>query len=164
MVEQLSEKFICLINQNLGIAYKVTGIYFHDADERADGLQEMMYQLWKAFPTFDGRARFSTWMYRVCLNTALTYKRKSATWKSEPLSPNHYQIADNPPGNQEELIALLRNAIAHLSELNKAIVLLYLEEMSYDEIALVTGLTRSNVSVRLVRIKRELEMHVKQQI
>jgi RNA polymerase sigma factor (sigma-70 family) len=167
MGDQLESEFIELINQNLGIAHKVGRIYFPD-DEREDVLQEMMYQLWRSYPRFDGRSKFSTWMYRVCLNTAFTYKRKNKAKKNESLSLVHEHIADHPgnPGdeNQEAAITLLLGAIEGLSSLNKAIVLLYMENMSYEEIASVMGLSRSNVSVRLVRIKKELETQLRQKI
>jgi len=142
------------LNQNAGIARKVGRIYFPDADDREDALQEMMYQLWKSYPRFDRRSKFSTWMYSVCLNTALTYRRRLKNKKTEPLSSTHHAIADQSPENHEESIAMLFDAVSELSSLNKAIVLLYLEDMSYEEIAAVTGLSRSNVSVRLVRIKK----------
>jgi len=164
MADPLDSSFIYQINQNLGIAHKVCRIYFEDVDEREDVLQEMMYQLWRSYPRFDGRSKFSTWMYSVCLNTALTYRRKFNKEKTESLSLTHHQIADQPSGDQEEAISLLFNAIATLSPVNKAIVLLYLENMSYDEIAAITGLSKSNVSVRLVRIKKELEILLKEKI
>lgn len=164
MSDHLNNNFTLLINQNLGIAHKVASVYFQYAEDRADVLQEMMYQLWRSYPGFDGRSKFSTWMYCVCLNTALTYRRKTKKQQSESLLPEHYQIAAPFSNDHEELIKLLRDAIANLSALNKAIVLLYLEDMSYEEIASITGLTRSNISVRLVRIKRELEAQLKQKI
>jgi RNA polymerase sigma-70 factor (ECF subfamily) len=100
-------------------------------------------------------------MYSVCLNTALTYKRKQKREKTESLAPSHYQIAEQPSDDKEAAINILFEVIATLSPLNKAITLLYLESMSYEEIASITGLTKSNVSVRLVRIKKELEEKMK---
>ena len=149
------------INQNLGIAHKVCNIYFRDSDERDDVMQEMMYQLWRSHKSFDGRSKFSTWMYRVCLNTGLTYRRKSKNDRNESLSKVHNQIAAPQSGNKEETVELLSAAIATLSPVNKAIILLYMEDMSYDEIASITGLTKSNVSVRIMRAKKELETKLK---
>lgn len=151
------------LNQHLGIAHKVCGLYFSDAEEKQDVVQEMLYQLWRSYPGFDGRSKFSTWMYSVCLNTALTYRRKESRHKSQPLSSSHHQIADEPDSPQGESLQLLHGAIATLSPLNKALVLLYLEDLRYEEIAQITGLTKSNVSVRLVRIKKELETKLKKQ-
>jgi RNA polymerase sigma factor (sigma-70 family) len=161
MANPVDNTFIQQINQNLGIAHKVGRIYFQNGDDREDVLQEMMYQLWRSYPRFDGRSKFSTWMYSVCLNTALTYKRKVRNERIEPLSFTHHQIEDQPSTNKEESMMLLFDAIAMLSPLNKAIILLHLENMSYEEIAAIIGLTKSNVSVRLVRIKKELETQLK---
>jgi RNA polymerase sigma factor (sigma-70 family) len=154
--------FLEHINANTGIAHKVCNIYFRDSDERQDVLQEMMYQLWRSFPGFDGRSKFSTWMYRVCLNTALTYRRKSKSDKRESLSEKHDRIEE--ASDKEEQIELLNAAIATLSPINKAIMLLYLEDMTYEEIAEIMGLTRSNVSVRIMRAKQELEEKLKDKI
>lgn len=163
MAEHVNDTFMQQLNQHLGIAHKVCALYFDDAEEKQDVIQEMLYQLWRSYPGFDGRSKFSTWMYRVCLNTALTYRRKERKHQSQPLSEGHHQIPDEPDSHQEESIKLLHAAIATLSPLNKAVVLLYLEDLRYEEIAQVTGLTKSNVSVRLVRIKKELETMLKKQ-
>ena len=137
---QINADFLDRINQNIGIARKVCRIYFHDGDERDDVLQEMMYQLWRSYQRFDGHSKFSTWMYSVCLNTALTYKRKTVKHKAVPLSESHHQIAEQHSGTNQEDIASLFDAIATLSSLNKAIVLLYLESMTYEEIASISRL------------------------
>lgn len=149
--------FIQLINDNIGIPHKISRVYGQSIEEREDLLQEMMYQLWRSFRSFDKKSKFSTWMYRVCLNTALTYRRKSSKEKAETISLSHYEIPDQTHESQEEAIVVLYDAIASLTPVNKAIIMLSLEELSYEEIAQITGLSRSNVSVRLVRIKKELE-------
>ncbi len=164
MSDRLKDSFVTQINQNLGITHKICRLYFADADDRDDAMQEMMYQLWRSYKTFDGRSKFSTWMYRVCLNTALTYKRKDKNEKHELLSEQHDQIADPTTHHKEETIGVLFDAIGKLSPLNKAITLLYLEDMTYEEISGITGLSKSNVSVRLVRIKKELEVEMKKKI
>src|ERR1700704_5038565 len=102
MNEPIDSAFIQQLNQNLGIAHKVGRIYFPDDDDRGDALQEMMYQLWKSYPSFDRRSKFSTWMYSVCLNTTLTYRRKIKSEKTEPLSLTHHKIADHSSTNEEE--------------------------------------------------------------
>ncbi|MEJ0033161.1 MAG: sigma-70 family RNA polymerase sigma factor [Bacteroidota bacterium] len=154
--------FLDQINANIGIAHKVSNIYFRDSPDRDDVMQEMMYQLWRSHKNFDGRSKFSTWMYSVCLNTALTYRRRIR--KSESLSNKHNQIPASPKSDKEEVTEILSQAISKLSEVNKAIMLLYLEDMSYEEIAEITGLTRSNVSVRIMRTKKELESLLKDKI
>lgn len=149
--------FLDQLNQHLGIAYKISRAYQPDADERADLLQEMIYQVWRSYPTFTGQAKFSTWMHSVCLNTALADQRKTRKRRHQPLEAHHEQIPAPPPDHREDNMQGLFDAIATLSPLNKAIVLLYLGDLSYEEIASVTGLSKANVSVRLVRIKKELE-------
>lgn len=161
MSDDQEKTFISLIYENLGIAHKVLRIYFHDSEEREDALQEMMYQLWRSYSGFEWRSKFSTWMYRVCLNTALTYKRNNKRIETESLSLRHYQVEDQSAENHDENVATLLLAISELNELNKAIILLHFEKMSYQEIASITGLSSSNVSVRLVRIKKELELKLK---
>jgi len=157
MTSSAEKIFLDQLNQHRGIAYKISLAYEADPDERADLLQEMIYQLWRSYPTFTSQAKFSTWMYSVCLNTALAYRRRANKRQHLPLVPHHEQIPDPPPDNRTEAMQWLFDAIATLSPLNKAIVLLYLDDLSYQEIATITGLSKANVSVRLVRIKRELE-------
>ena len=161
MNQPLDSGFINLINEHIAIAHRVSRIYFRDEADQDDAVQEMMFQLWKAYPGFEGNSKFSTWMYRVCLNTALTYRRNNKKRVSESLKEEHHQIGTADSKSEEERSKLLYQAIETLSPLNKAIILLYLDDMSYDEIAEVTTLTKSNVSVRLVRIRKELEEYVK---
>ena len=161
MSENDRDTLLRQINEHLGIAHKITRIYFDSEEERKDAVQEMMYQLWRSYPSFDNRAKFSTWMYRVCLNTALTFRKKENRQKGEPIRKGHYEISDQATDHQQEERQLLFNAISRLNGLNKAIIFLYLEDQSYDEIAEVTGLTKTNVSVRLVRIRKELEQIIK---
>ena len=164
MADSIEDVFIQQINKNLGIAHKICRVYFTDADDRDDVLQEMMYQLYKSYRSFDGRSKFSTWMYSVCLNTAITYRRKGIKQKYEPLTLSHDQLVDPPSSNKDEEINMLFEAIATLPSLNKAIILLYLEDLSYEEISDITGLSKSNVGVRLVRIKKDLEREMKKRI
>ena len=157
MSGSISADFLELMNANIGIAYKVCRIYFKEPEDREDVMQEMMYQLWRSFTNFDNRSKFSTWMYSVCLNTALTYRKKVKVANPETISSAHDQIPDRISENDEEAVSQLYRAISMLSPLNRAIIMLYLEELTYEEIAQITGLSRSNVSVRLVRIEKELE-------
>lgn len=156
MSASIDAHFLQLVNANIGIAYKVCRIYFREPDDQADVMQEMMYQLWRSFNSFDQRSKFSTWMYSVCLNTALTYKKKSEKNLASAMALEHEQIPERPDHRNEEAISELYRAIASLSPINKAIIMLYLEELSYEEMAQITGLSKSNVSVRLVRAKKEL--------
>jgi RNA polymerase sigma factor (sigma-70 family) len=153
------DRFIDDINSNIGIIHKICNIYFMDSHDRQDAAQEILYQLWKSYAGFKGEAKFSTWMYKVALNTAITYAKKSKRkFEKEKLSGNENFMAEHrEPKQPDETMAMLYGAINTLSGIDRAITLLYLEENSYDEIAAITGLTRGNVSVRLVRIKKSLK-------
>ncbi|WP_298733399.1 sigma-70 family RNA polymerase sigma factor [uncultured Chitinophaga sp.] len=156
MARSIDKEFIDQVNQHLGIAHKVCRMHFQQPEEQEDALQEMMFQLWRSYNSYNGAAKFSTWMYRVCLNTALAQLR-SKKKVVVPFSPDHLQIPSSPDSKKKQETELLMEAIAALSPVNKSIILLYLEDLSYQEIADITGLTRSNVSVRIVRIKQQLE-------
>lgn len=157
MNNQLSKSFLTKINQNIGILHKISKIYFDIKEDQEDVIQEMMYQLWHSFPRFNENSKFSTWMYSVCINTALTYGRKSRKRIVHTVPYVQEQVEIIEEDNLEESIRHLMYCISKLTKLNKAIILLYLENMTYEEIARVTGLSKSNVSVRLVRIKKEIE-------
>jgi len=152
--------FLINLNQNVGIVHQVCHTYFRrDAVEREDVFQDIMYQLWKSYPQFKGESKFSTWMYKVALNTAITHIRRSTrTPRNAELTESLGRAPDiNEHMSREEEIHRLHEAIAALGDVDKAIILLHLEDQNYDEIASITGLTRTNVSVRLVRIKRALK-------
>jgi RNA polymerase sigma factor (sigma-70 family) len=156
-------QFVMELNQHTGIIHRVCRIYFTDPIDRQDVFQEIVYQLWKSYPSFKGESKFSTWMYTVALNTAFSQIRKEKrSIQQEPLHDHLSEITPYQQSDTEEQMNLLYSAINTLSLMDKAIVLLYLEDNSYEEIAAVTGLTKTNVSVRLVRIKRKLEEKLKE--
>ena len=155
MAVKVTEQFVNLVNSNIGIAHKICRVYFDDITDREDAFQEMMFQLWRSFPAFQARSKFSTWMYRVCLNTALTF-RKRPSIVTERLEDRHHEIAHDDDVKRERLEALF-SAIGKLSKIDKAIITMYLDKLSYEEIADITGLSKSNVSVKIFRIKQQLE-------
>lgn len=152
-------EFLGHYNRSRPFLYRLCRVHCPDPDDRQDLFGEITYQLWKAYPGFRGEASLSTWMYRIALNTALTYVRKRGrALRPEPLSEQALGLAAPPDSSaDEELVGLLYRAIDGLSPVDKAITLLYLEEQSYEQIADITGLTVSNVSVRLVRVRKRLE-------
>jgi RNA polymerase sigma-70 factor (ECF subfamily) len=155
--------FLADVNQNIRIVHRVCHTYFpRDAMEREEVFQDIMYQLWKSYPKFKGESKFSTWMHRVALNTAITHIRRSTRTprSTEFVEPIAHSPEMHEHMHQEEKVHLLHEAINTLTDIDKAIILLRLEDQDYDEIASVTGLTRTNVSVRLVRIKRALKDHL----
>ena len=155
--------FLTEVNQNIRIVHRVCHTYFpRDAMEREEVFQDIMYQLWKSYPQFKGESKFSTWMHKVALNTAITHIRRSTR---EPRSVELAEPIAHVPDvsehmHRKEEVRQLYAAIDTLMGIDKAIILLHLEDQDYDEIAAITGLTRTNVSVRLVRIRRALKEYV----
>lgn len=156
----MEQQFVITINQHQGILHKVCRIYCSNATEREDLFQEMVLQLWKAFPSFRSEAKISTWMYRIALNTAISglRKKKIAITELEKVS---FQIEDKQEANIEEELQHLYKAIEHLSDVEKSIVLLYLEDKPYEEIAEITGITANYVAVKMSRIKEKLKTLIK---
>jgi len=152
----IDKVFIELIGQNERLIYKVCSIYISDEFPLADLYQEVVYNLWKSFPKFRNECSLSTWMYRIALNTCITGKRK------ELKRPQHVPILDLKehliePESMTDNIKEMYKLIYQLKTLERAIVLLYLEEKSYQEIANITGLSVNNVAVKLKRIKEKLK-------
>lgn len=157
MSEHLQQEFLALINSNQGIIHKVCNLYFSNSRYREDAYQEVIYQLWKAFPGFQQKSKFSTWMYRVALNTVLTqFKKEKRRQTEQELGRSEMKIAESE-SNKEKETNLLLGAISKLPEIDRAIIMLHLDEKSYEEIADITGLTRTNIGVRINRSKQKLE-------
>lgn len=155
----LENEFLELINLNSGIVHKVSRAYCKDPINRQDLFQEIIFQLWKSYPTFSGQSKFSTWMYQVSLNTAMTYFRKGKkNLEKDSLEDYHFNVgASQDQTAAGDRIGVLYSVIDTLSAVDKMIILLHLDDKNYEEIALITGLTKSNISVRLVRIKKSLK-------
>jgi len=151
------QKFINLINEHQGLIHKISMMYEHDPDARNDLFQEIVLQLWKSFPSFRGEAKITTWMYRIALNTAISGFRKSTRHiKTEDLREVHMNISDAWGDDREEDFQRLQWAIRQLSEIERAMIMLALEEMPYEEIAETIGITQNNVRVRMNRIREKL--------
>jgi RNA polymerase sigma factor (sigma-70 family) len=152
------EEFTRIIRENEALIFKVTSIYTNKSDDQQDLYQEIVYQLWKSFDTFQGASKRSTWIYRVAVNTAITQGRKRKK-RAENLSLGHLvsREQDNRDVVFEERLEMLYAHIRQLNKLEKGIILLFLEGLSYEEIAVITGLTASNIGTRLSRIKKKLK-------
>jgi RNA polymerase sigma-70 factor (ECF subfamily) len=155
--------FAELLQQQQRVLYKVAYIYCRDPEERRDLLQDMAIALWRSFATFDDRASVTTWTYRVAMNVAISYRRHESRRlrDTQPLElglnladANETFGGDNPTGR------MLRELIDGLDELNRALVLLYLEGFDHAEIARILGTTASNVGTRLSRIKNRLKTQI----
>lgn len=155
----LEAEFVTLINRHIGMIYKVCNIYCQDPEDRRDLFQEIVLQLWKGYPSFKQEAQFSTWLYRVALNTAISNFRK-ITRRPRNISLTEAGIDIPDPAAisaGDEKIKLLYKAIEQLTIIEKAMVLLHLDGCTYNEIAAITGISNNNVGVKLNRIKSKLE-------
>ncbi len=135
---------------------------FGFAQDRRDLFRLILAQLWKSFPSFRNEAKFTTWMYRVALNTAITsFKKDKRKPDQSNLEIESFQLAVEEYDHEtEEQIKLLYKAIANLSGIEKSIVLLYLENKKYEEIAEITGITQNYVRVKMNRIKKKLKKYM----
>ncbi|MBN8576382.1 MAG: RNA polymerase sigma factor [Cytophagales bacterium] len=140
------------------MVHKVCNLYAETADERKDLFQEIVLQLWRAYPTFRGEAKFSTWMYRIALNIAISgWRRASRRPAFEEIKDRHLNVGMNTEPDKEEQIQNLYKAIRQLPEVDRAIIMLALEEVPYEEIATTTGITQNNARVRMLRIREKLK-------
>ena len=158
--EPAKEAFLSLVLKNKGIIIKICNSYCRNKADREDLAQEITYQLWRSGNSFNTDHTFSTWMYRVALNVAISFYRKEK--KSETvisISENEVDIEDKADGSDEleENINLLQQFISELKELDKALMILYLESKSYAEIAEILGITETNTATRISRIKDKLK-------
>ena len=153
----MEKEFIELINKNQGILHKICNIYFYKNSYKEDYYQEMLIRLWKSYPGFKNQSAFSTWLYRVALNTAIDIVRKQTIQPtSVELSNNEYNIPDHDQVNESDKKDKLYLAINRLSAVEKAIIILYLEEYNYKEISEIIGISESNTGVKINRIKSQL--------
>lgn len=152
------ERFQSLIEEHRKILYKVCNSYCRNRDDREDLAQEIVIQLWQAFAGFDGRCRFSTWMYRIALNVAISFYRRESTRTRHVLSDDEKLLsAVDETANQSAEMRDLYQYIAGLDPLNKALILLYLDGNSYLEIAEVLGISETNVATRISRLKQTMK-------
>ncbi len=151
----LKEEYTSMVMEYKDVIFKVCYIYA-EKEYIDDYYQEVLIQLWRSFPHFRGDAKLSTWIYKISLNTCISFVRKK---KRKPLSKPlclEVDIYDNDFEKRQQLEELY-NLINKLNKLEKSVILLWLEERSYDEIASITGLSRANVATKLRRIKDKLK-------
>lgn len=144
------------MDEHQGIVHHISALYANGLEERNDLSQEIILQLWRSFSSFQNQSKFSTWLYRVGLNTAITYLRKSKKIKWTTLEKAE-NIAIDTHDALDEDIKYLYQAISCLSKIDRAITMLYLEEQSYEEMAEILGISPVNVGVRINRIKKRLK-------
>lgn len=155
-----SSRFMAIIEANKGIIYRVANSYCKNSEDRKDLVQEIIIQLWKSFGGYDDRFKYTTWMYRIALNVAISFYRKETSRKriSDPLTEGIINLkgSDNPEDKESELSTLDR-MIQQLNDLDKALMILYLEERPHKEIAHIIGISETNVATKIGRIKHILK-------
>ncbi len=158
MNKELENNFVELLEKHQNIAHKICRLYTNNQDAHNDLFQEITIQLWKAYPKFRGDAKFSTWMYRVGLNTAITLYRKSKrTIKTQEFETVAFKIKSvDYDDTEEQQLKLLYKAVHQLNDIEKALVLLYLEDKNYNEISQTLGITEVNARVKMNRVKKKL--------
>jgi RNA polymerase sigma factor (sigma-70 family) len=158
---ELQERFQTLVDEHKKILYKVCNSYCRDRDARDDLAQEIIIQLWRSFERFDERYRFSTWMYRIALNVAISFYRRENTRTRYLISDEEHLLeAIDEKENQPDDIRLLYEFIDGLDPLNKALVLLYLDGNNYQEIADVLGISETNTATKINRLKNKLKQEL----
>ncbi len=153
------DRFLALLEEHDKILYKVASSYCRNPEDRRDLIQEIVVQLWRSFGRFDDSYRFSTWMYRIAMNVAISFYRSQGrrTRGTVPIEGSGLEImAAAPVEESSDDIRLLHQFIDQLDELNKALVILYLDGNSYDTIAEILGISTTNVATKLSRIKERL--------
>jgi RNA polymerase sigma factor (sigma-70 family) len=152
----MEKEFVALIHRYQKIIHKICRLYRDGKEDQEDLFQEIVYQLWKSYPGFKGTAKISSWIYRIALNTAIVVYRKPrvAVDFYQELPEQHLPSHESTTSENEERLFL---ALRKLSDSEKAVISLYLEDFSYQEIAAITGISEGNVGVRLNRIKNKLK-------
>ena len=150
--------FLELLSKHQKIIFKVGHMYFDSPEDQKDLAQEIIMQLWKSFEKYDPKFKVTTWMYRIALNVAISFRRKyTARKKYESDYAAHFVTIDQRPTEEDtENIRLLRKFIVQLDEMNRALIILYLDGNSHQEIAEVLDISVSNVGTRVGRIKKKL--------
>jgi RNA polymerase sigma-70 factor (ECF subfamily) len=154
------DKFIAVIKDNQNLIFKICYSYCSDSENRKDLQQEVLMNLWNSFSKFDGRVKISTWIYRIALNIAISYYRNDSKHKNKKVSIDEsvisLSISEDAP-EQDEKIVMLYQFIENLNEMDKAIILLYLDDNKYAVIAEILGISETNVATKIYRIKKILK-------
>ncbi|MCF6407468.1 sigma-70 family RNA polymerase sigma factor [Chitinophaga filiformis] len=155
----MEKEFLQTINEHQGIIAKVCRMHCTTPADAEDLFQEIVLQLWKAWPAFNRQSKVSTWLYRISLNTAITrFRRSRTTPVFRPLGVDSDNYAEPPPQRIDVQYAPeLQQAISRLNKFDKSLLLLYLDDKTYSEIAEILGLSISNVGVKINRIKKKLK-------
>ena len=154
--------FIKTIRDNEALIFKVAKLYTHNKEDEQDLYQDIVYQLWKSFESFRNESKITTWMYRIALNTSIAWLNKEKRTRGRSaINEAFLNVTTEIDAAREERIETLYATIRKLNPAEKAIVLLYLDGRSYEEISAITGFSVSNVGTRLGRIRQKLSAEIK---
>ncbi len=160
----MQDRFQTLVDGHKKILYKVCNAYCRNRDNREDLAQEITVQLWRSFASFDGRCKFSTWMYRIALNVAISFYRRESTVERYAISDDERLLnAIDEGASQPAEVQGLYQFIEGLDPLPRALVLLYLDGYSYREMADVLGITETNASTKIGRIKQMMKQELRKE-
>lgn len=156
--DKIKEQFLDILERNIGIIIRISRVYTKIKQDKEDLINDITLELWKSFKSFNGNSKISTWIYRVALNTSLNYNRKK---RNDTLfsSINDFKTETSEwlkEQDNSEQSEILYQCIDELNELNKAIILLYLDGNSHDDISEITGISKTNVGTRIGRIKEQI--------
>jgi RNA polymerase sigma factor (sigma-70 family) len=159
----ITQSFLASIETHKGILYKICRLYQENEEDRQDLFQEIILQLWKARDSFRGDSQFSSWMYRVALNTAIVYLRKQRRYGQHVVQTPYPERSEEvePPHDSQEKLVIFQKAIHELSKAEKAVIFLYMEGHSGKDMADILGLSPGNVRVRINRVKDKLQSIIK---
>ena len=158
-MSSLEKEFLEKIEKHKGVIFKISKMYMDNFEDQKDLFQEITFQVWKAYPTFEGKSQFSTWLYRVALNTAIIFLKseKKRSFIQNDEVENFKIIADDYDDDQEKKLTVMYKAIQQLNEIDKALIFYYLQDYSGKEIAENMRITEVNARVKLNRAKEKLK-------
>lgn len=158
VLDAKQKEFSQLIKNNQGLIIKITRMYTHSPEDEQDLFQEIVLQLWRSYDSFKGDSKISTWMYRVALNTAITlFRKKTRSPQTDELLDYHYKYFLEDDNEKQLQISLLYKVIKMLPNIERAIVMMYLDNLAYKEIAETLGITEVNARVKMNRLKKTLK-------
>lgn len=158
-MDKKTEKFLAIVDRHKGLIYKIVNAYCKNRDLHKDLSQEIILQLWSSFDNYDNQFKYSTWIYRIALNTAISFYRKGVAerkYSSEFLPQHENIIGSEEIPEEDSKLKVLNQFILELKEIDRALILLYLDGLSHKEIAKIIGISSTNVGTKLTRIKKNL--------
>lgn len=151
-------EFSQLVKDNQGLIIKVSRLYTNSTEDEQDLFQEIVLQLWRSYDTFRGQSKISTWMYRVALNTAITlFRKKTKSPQTDELMDYHHRDYVEDDDEKQQQISLLYKVVKMLPKMERAIVMMYLDDLPYREIAETLGISEVNARVKMTRLKKTLK-------